>query len=77
MDGVTPAMLEGYAAAKVLVVALRRAGASPTRLRIQQALDAMSKVDLGGLELSFSPTDHTGLEFVDLSIIGADGRFRR
>lgn len=37
----------------------------------------MSKVDIGGLEVSFSPTDHTGLEFVDLSIIGQDGKFRR
>jgi len=37
----------------------------------------MNKVDIGGLEVSFSPADHTGLEFVDLSIIGADGKFRR
>ncbi|MFT3953508.1 MAG: ABC transporter substrate-binding protein [Piscinibacter sp.] len=77
MDGVTPAMLEGYAAAKVLVAALKRAGPSPTRAKIQQALETMSKVDIGGLEVSFSPTDHTGLEFVDLSIVGADGKFRR
>ena len=41
------------------------------------ALEGMKKVDLGGLEVSYSPTDHTGLEFADLSIIGADGRFRR
>ena len=77
LEGVTPAMLEGYAAAKVMVIALRRAGASPSRQKIQQALESMSKVDLGGLEVSFSPTDHTGLEFVDLSIIGQDGKFRR
>jgi hypothetical protein len=44
---------------------------------VQQALDGMSKVDIGGLEISYSPTDHTGLDFVDLSIIGADGKFRR
>jgi hypothetical protein len=37
----------------------------------------MKKFDLGGLEVSYSPTHHTGLEFADLSIIGADGRFRR
>ena len=77
LEGVTPAMLEGYAAAKVMVIALRRAGASPSRQKIQQALESMSKVDLGELEVSFSPTDHTGLEFVDLSIIGQDGKFRR
>ena len=77
LEGVSPAMLEGYAAAKVLVAALRRAGPGPSRVKIQQALETMNKVDIGGLEVSFSPNDHTGLEFVDLSIIGPDGKFRR
>lgn len=77
LDGVTPAMLEGFAAAKVLVAGLRKAGPAPTRQRLHQALDNLGKLDLGGLEVSFSPTDHTGLEFVDLSIIGPDGKFRR
>lgn len=73
----TPAMLEGFAAAKVLVEALRRAGRDPTPERIRNALDGMKLFDLGGLELSFSPTDHTGLDYADLSIIGPEGRFRR
>jgi branched-chain amino acid transport system substrate-binding protein len=77
LPGVTPAMLEGFAAAKVLVAGLRRAGANPTRVKLQHALDGLDKLDLGGLEVSYSPTDHTGLDFVDLSIIGADGIFRR
>ena len=29
------------------------------------------------MELSYGPADHTGLDFVDLSIVGADGRFAR
>ena len=37
----------------------------------------MNKVDIGGLEISYSAADHTGLDFVDLSIIGTDGKFRR
>lgn len=77
MAEVTPAMLEGFAAAKVLVEALRRAGPKPSRERIQAALEGLSKFDLGGLEVNFSPQDHTGLDFADLSIITADGRFRR
>jgi ABC-type branched-subunit amino acid transport system substrate-binding protein len=76
-DRVSPAMLEGFAAAKVLVAGLVRAGPKPTRAKLQQALDAMGKLDIGGLEVSFSPRDHTGLDFVDLSIIGPDGRFIR
>ena len=74
---VSPAMLEGFAAAKVLVEALRRAGPKPSRERVVSALEGMRKFDLGGLEISFSPEDHTGLDFADLSIIGSDGKFRR
>ena len=74
---VSPAMLEGYAAAKVLVEGLRRAGPQPTREKVQAALEGLQKFDLGGLEISYGPSDHTGLDFADLSIIGTDGRFRR
>ena len=74
---ISPAMLEGFAAAKVLVEGLKRAGPKPTREKLVAALETMQKVDLGGLEISYSPTDHTGLDFADLSIIGTDGKFRR
>jgi ABC-type branched-subunit amino acid transport system substrate-binding protein len=74
---VSPAMLEGFAAAKVLVEALRRSGSKPSREKIQLALEGLSKFDIGGLEVNFSTKDHTGLDFADLSIITSDGRFRR
>lgn len=74
---VSPAMLEGLAAAKVLVEGLRRAGPKPTRERLQAALEGLQKFDIGGLEVNFSPEDHSGLDFADLSIIGTDGKFRR
>ena len=77
MPGISPAMLEGYAAAKVLVEALRRAGAKPTREKLLASLEGMTAFDLGGLQVNFSPADHTGLDFADLSIIGADGQFKR
>jgi ABC-type branched-subunit amino acid transport system substrate-binding protein len=73
----SPAMLEGYASAKVLVEGLRRAGPNPTRAKLAGALESMKKFDLGGLEVSYGPDDHTGLDFADLSIIGADGKFKR
>jgi branched-chain amino acid transport system substrate-binding protein len=75
--GLSPAMLEGYAAAKVLVEALKRSGPSPTRAKLQASLESMKKFDMGGLEVNFSTTDHTGLDFADLSIISADGKFKR
>lgn len=73
----TPAMLEGFAAAKVLVEALKRAGNNPTPERIKTALETFRRVDIGGLEVSFSPTDHTGLDYADLSIITGTGKFQR
>ena len=81
----TPAMIEGFAAAKVLVAALRRAAdankGAVTRAGLKRALEGFNRVDigggLGGRELSYSATDHTGLDYVDLSRINADGLFRR
>ena len=77
MAEISPAMLEGFAAAKVLVEGLKRAGPKPSREKIQVGLESIRKFDLGGLEVNYSPEDHTGLDFADLSIIGTDGRFRR
>jgi branched-chain amino acid transport system substrate-binding protein len=77
LAGITPAMMEGFSAAKVMVEGLRRAGTNPTRERLLAALNSMHPYDLGGLRIDFSATDHTGLDFVDLSIIGADGGFKR
>ena len=73
----TPQMLEGVAGAKVLVEALRRAGPKPTRESVRKALETMHPYDLGGLTLSFSPTNHTGLDYVDLAIIDANGHYLR
>lgn len=74
---VTPAMMEGYASAKVLVEGLRRAGKDTTRAGLLRALNNMSRYDLGGMELSFSPTDHTGTNYADIAIIDPRGRFLR
>ncbi|MGN6528657.1 MAG: ABC transporter substrate-binding protein [Burkholderiaceae bacterium] len=73
----TPSMIEGFVGAKVLMEALRRAGPAPTRARVLAALDGLSHYDVGGMTLSYSPASHAGLDYVDLSIIGADGQFER
>ena len=73
----SPAMLEGFAAGKVLEEALRRAGPKPTRAKVITALESIRGFDLGGgMEVSYSPTDHSGIDFADLAII-SDGRFKR
>ncbi len=77
LDGVSPAMMEGYAAAKVLTEGLRRAGPRPTPVALRDALEGLRNYDLGGLTISYSASNHTGLDFADLSIVDASGRFRR
>jgi branched-chain amino acid transport system substrate-binding protein len=73
----SPAFMEGYVGAKVLVEGLRRAGPKPSREGLRRAMESITKMDIGGLEISYSPTDHTGLDYSDMSIIGRDGRFQR
>ena len=73
----SPQLMEGFASAKALVEALRRAGPKPTRDRVIAALNGISSMDLGGLELGFSPSDHTGLKYVEMSMIDQDGKFMR
>ena len=69
--------LEGFIAAKVLVEGLRRTGADLTRERFIAAMEKMKDVDLGGYTVNFSPTDHNGSKFVELTVIGKDERFLR
>ena len=77
MEGVSPAMIEGFAAAKVLVEGLRRAGPNPTSEGLRDALEGLQNFNIGGLSVSYGPDNHTGLDFADLSIVDASGRFRR
>lgn len=77
LKDVTPAMLEGFAAAKVMVEGLRRAGPHPTRQTVRDALEGLHRLDIGGLEVSFSPASHSGLRYSDLAIIDGQGAFRR
>ena len=69
--------LEGYLAAKVFAEGLRRAGRELTRERFIRALEALSGFDAGGFFVTFTPTDHSGSRFVELTMIGRDGRFIR
>jgi branched-chain amino acid transport system substrate-binding protein len=69
--------LEGYIAAKVFVEGLIKAGKNPTREGFVAALETMGKIDFGGYVVSYSPEDHGGSKFVDLTLVTRDGRFRR
>lgn len=71
----THAHMEGFLAAKVLVEGLRRTRNSPTREGLVHALETMKYVEFGGFAVEFSEKNHHSRRFVDLMIMGPDGRF--
>jgi ABC-type branched-subunit amino acid transport system substrate-binding protein len=74
---VSYAAMEGFVNAKVLVEGLRRAGRNLTRESFIHAMESMQRTDFGGLMVTYGPEDHSGSEFVELTMIGRDGRFVR
>ena len=69
--------MEGYVSARLLVEGLRKAGAKPTRERLTAALGRLGRVDLGGFAVQYAAIKHDGADFVDLTMIRADGGFLR
>ncbi|MGH8765197.1 MAG: ABC transporter substrate-binding protein, partial [Burkholderiales bacterium] len=69
--------IEGFLVAKVFVEGVRRAGKALTRDAFISAMEKMDDFDLGGFFVGYSPTNHAGSKFVDLTIIGRDGKFLR
>ncbi|HWP12655.1 MAG TPA: ABC transporter substrate-binding protein [Ramlibacter sp.] len=74
---VSYAMMEGFIAAKVIVEAVRRQGARPTREGMVAALDSMDNFNLGGYGVGFKPGMRSGSKFVELSIISGAGKIRQ
>ncbi len=66
---------EGFIAAKAFVEALRQTGRDLSREKLLATLERMDNLDLGGYVLSFRPGNHNGSKFVELTMIGKDGKF--
>lgn len=69
--------LEGFIAAKVLVEGLRKSGAKPTRELFISSMEAFIETDFGGLALSYSQTNRSGSNFVELTVVGRNGVIMR
>jgi ABC-type branched-subunit amino acid transport system substrate-binding protein len=67
--------LEGFITAKVLVEALKSTGKDVTRQKFVRAVEGITELDLGGYFVSYSPTNHNGSSYVDITVINKDGRF--
>ena len=69
--------LEGYIGARVLVEGLKKAGKTPTRESLTDALEKLGALDLAGFKVKFGPGNHNGSSLVDLTVLGAQGLYRR
>ncbi len=69
--------LEGYMTAKVLVEALRRAGAKPSREKVLNSLLTLGRYDLGDHVVNYSAAQRRVEPAVDVTIIGGDGKLRK
>ena len=67
-------VLEGFMTAKALVLALRAAGSDLGWTGLLTTLES-ARFDLGGVPVRYTAGDHEGSRFVDLSIVGRDGKF--
>jgi ABC-type branched-subunit amino acid transport system substrate-binding protein len=69
--------LEGFMAAKLFAEGLKRAGKDLTRSRLMKALETIDagNYDLGGFIVNFSPTNHNGSKYVDMTVIVKDMKF--
>ena len=70
------ASLEGYIAARILLLALEKTGPNPTKAGLIQSLESMQNVDLGDYRLKFSNTNHNGSSFAHLTfLMGEKGAY--
>ena len=69
--------IEGYIAARVFVEGLKRAGRDLTREKLITAFESMGNYDLGGFNVNFSPSNHVGSKFVEMTIINSNGQVIR
>jgi branched-chain amino acid transport system substrate-binding protein len=67
--------MEGCMNVKLIVAAIRRVSGALTREKLAAALEG--NFDLGGYAVRFTPENRNGSRFVEMSVIGRDGRILR
>lgn len=68
--------IEGFINAKLVAEALKKAGRDPSREKVVSILES-GTFDLGGYKVNYSPANHNGSRFVDLTVLGRDGKVLR
>lgn len=67
--------LEAFINARLVVLAIDRAGREVDRSRLLQSLNSLGRVDLGGYLIDFSNGRRVGSRHVELTMLRADGSF--
>jgi ABC-type branched-subunit amino acid transport system substrate-binding protein len=75
-DSASYAGLEGFVYARVIAAALKACTGQLQRNCVIAALES-KPTDVGGYRVQFKPGDRRGSRFVEMTIVTADGRFRR
>lgn len=71
----THTSLESCIDAKVLLAAMKRATPKITRESILQSMGTLGRVDLGGYSVNYTPGNHQGSNWVELTILSRGKRF--
>jgi len=61
--------------ARVFAEIMQRVGREPTRAKFIAAAESMQKVSFSGFDVNYGKDIRQGSKFVDLTIIGPNGRF--
>lgn len=70
----SPVTLEGYLNVRLLVEAIRMAGPRPTGEKVIQSLSTMHNYRLGGFPIDFSNAKRNGSNYLDIAVVGRNGR---
>lgn len=70
----SPVALEGYLNIRLLVEAIRMAGPHPTGEKVIQSLSAMQEYRVGGFPIEFSNEKRSGSNYLDIAVVGRNGR---
>lgn len=68
------AVFEEYVGARVLAEGIKRAGKNPTSEKVLQSLASLGRLELGGFSVNFSTNNRIGSRFVDIVVVGAEGK---
>lgn len=72
----SPVSLEGYLNIRLLVEAIKAAGAHPTGEKVLQNLASMRNYRVGGFPIDFADGKRSGSSYLDIAVVGRNARLQ-